>query len=72
MHRALNPQEPTHGLTQAPARHESAKGQSWLMTHCGRQAGGAPKVPSSQAQTARLPSLRQVACGPHGDGMHGF
>lgn len=72
MHRALNPQEPTHGLTQVPARQASARGQSWSMTHWGRQVGGAPSVPSSQAHTARLPSLRHVECGPHGDGVHGF
>lgn len=41
------------------------------MTHCGRQAGGAPSVPGSQEHTARPPSLRHDECGPHGDGKHG-
>lgn len=41
------------------------------MTHCGRQDGGAPSVPGSQAHTERPPSLRHNACGPQGDGKHG-
>lgn len=59
------------GLTQVPARQASANGQSWLIIHWGRQAGGAPNVPASHAQTARLPSVRHVECGPQGEGRHG-
>lgn len=71
MQRALKPQDPLQGLTQVPARQASAKGQSWLMTHCGRQEGGAPSVPGSQAHAARPPSFRHDECGPQGDGRHG-
>lgn len=71
MQRALKPQDPTQGLTQLPVKQASARGQSWLMTHCGRHAGGAPSVPGSHAHTARPSSLRHVECGPHGDRKQG-
>lgn len=72
MHLALKPQEPTHGFTHVPPRQAKARGQSWLITHCGRQDGGAPSVPGSHEQTARPPSLRHIECGPHGEGRHGL
>lgn len=47
-------------------------GQSALITHSGRQFGGAPNIPSTQLQTARSSSTRHTELAPHGDGTQGL
>jgi len=46
-------------------------GQSWLITHSGRQFGGAPNIPGAQEHSARLFTLRQTELEPHGLGRQG-
>ena len=40
---ALSPHSPGHGSTHCFLTHERTAGQSELMTHSGRQFGGAPR-----------------------------
>lgn len=65
------PQDPGHGSLHLLPTHAKCDGQSWLMTHSGRQLGGAPNIPGRQEQTARSSTERHSAFGPQGDGMQG-
>ena len=44
-HRAWMPHTPTHGLAHFRLMHARLGGHSLLITHSGRQSGGAPKYP---------------------------
>ena len=46
-------------------------GQSWCITHSGRQLGGAPNMPGAQEQMALVSTSRHSALGPQGLGRQG-
>lgn len=52
--------------------HAKCAGHSELTKHSGRQDGGDPWYPGLHEQTARSFIMRQMLCGPQGDGMQGF
>lgn len=72
VHRALKPHEPIHGSWHLCDWQARFDGQSWCITHSGRQFGGAPSIPKAHEHTARLSSSRHSAFGPQGLGMQGL
>lgn len=70
-HLALIPQTPTHGFWHRRLTQARAGAHSLLMTHSGRQAGGAPKYPGKHVHTGRPSCSRHSALGPQGDGWQG-
>lgn len=71
-HSALSPHTPGQGsihfwLTQAWLSEHSV-----LVTHSGLQAGGLPRKPGTQEQTAWPLISRHWLLAPHGDGVQGF
>lgn len=71
-HSALKPQTPTHGSLHLWFTQALLDGQSWCITHSGRQLGGAPSIPGKQLQMARSWFSRHSALAPHGLGTHGL
>lgn len=67
----LLPQEPGQGSLHLLLMQDSLGEQSSLMTHSGRQFGGAPMYPGKHWHEGVPPWLRQVDEGPHGFGWHG-
>lgn len=70
-HWALMPQEPGQGSTHLLLTHACVDGQSGLMTHSGRQFGGAPTYPGRHEQAGLLPLFWHWALGPQGEGTQG-
>lgn len=71
LHRALKPQDPTHGSLHLLATQDNVRGQSWSIKHSGRQLGGAPSMPGKQEHTALSLTVLHSELDPHGEGTHG-
>lgn len=66
------PHVPWQGSRQCERMHAREGGQSASDRHSGRHPEyGSPLRPGSHSQEAPLPLARQIAPGPHGDGLHG-
>lgn len=72
VHIAFCPQLPGHGSRHFIFLQAKLDGQSWLMTHSGRQFGGSPRNPGMQLQDGPPFTSRQIAFSPHGFGRHGY